>query len=79
MNINPDLTEDQQRELRGLVYKYRDIFSSRPGRSNMWSCSIPLITGKPICAKQYPITFSLLEECEPEIQTMVDLNDVEPS
>ena len=77
VNISPDLSDSQKRQLESLISKYQDIFSSNPGRCNMWSCDINLSTDKPIRAKQYPIPYSLVGECKSEIQRMLDLGVVE--
>ena len=79
VNICPSLPAEKQRELWDLIQEYSDIFSSEPGRSNMWSCDVPLLTDKPVRAKQYPIPHALMTECKKEIQDMLKLGIIEPS
>ena len=79
VNVSDSLSAEQREELWNLLQQYRDIFSSRPGRSNMWTCKVELETDTPVRAKQYPIPHALMDECVSEIKEMLDLGIVEPS
>ena len=79
VNVSEHLSVDQKQELWDLLEKYRQIFSSKPGHSNMWTCKVVLESDKPVRAKQYPIPHALRDECRSEIEEMLQLGVVEPS
>ena len=57
VNINPELTPEQERDVKELVYEYQSIFSSIPGKTNLIQHKIVLTDDQPIQNKPYPIPY----------------------
>ena len=65
--VNTKLTTDQMNE-------YADVFSDKPGSTNLVEHIILLISEDPIRLKPYPVPFSVRDTIKYEIQEMLNLN-----
>jgi hypothetical protein len=54
VNVNPDLLSDKKGELLDLIYKYKDIFSSTPGTTQLAEHQINLIDTQPFDRSHIP-------------------------
>ena len=79
VNINPNLNENQKREIQDLIYEYRDIFSSKPGCTNLTEHKVTLTDTEPIRLKSYPIPYNMYDQLRKEIDEMLRLGIIEPS
>jgi len=59
VKINPELSEDQQAEVRTLLEQYADIFTDVPSVTNATEHVIELTTVEPIKGKAYPLPHAL--------------------
>ena len=76
--VNPKLTTDQMNELAALL-EYADVFSDKPGSTNLVEHKISLIFKDPIRLKPYPVPFSVRDTIKDEIQEMSNLGVIEHS
>ena len=72
--MNTKLTTDQMNELAALLEEYADVFSDKPGSTNLVEHIISLISEDPIRLKPYPVPFSVRDTIKYEIQEMLNLN-----
>lgn len=76
---NKLLTDEQKKELYHLLYKYKEIFSDKPGMCNRYEYQIKLKNYEPYKARIYPIPACLREEVDNEIQAMLKDQIIERS
>ena len=79
VSISDELTTEQKEELRSLMEEFQDVFSDRPGKTNILEHDIELSSTGPIRTKGYPIPFHSRQVVEEELTKMLDLGVVEPS
>jgi hypothetical protein len=79
VNINPDLSDDKKIQLKRLIYKYRNVFSSIPGTTHLAEHQINLTDSEPIRSKPYPLPYAKLETVKREIDSMLNIDVIEPS
>ena len=79
VNINPDITKEQQSQVRQIVTNFASTFSGVPGCTTLLEHDIKLTTDAPVRVKQYPLSFNMMEAAKDEIKDMIDLGIVEPS
>ena len=72
VNINPELTEEQQGQLRDLVEAYSEIFSSAPGTTNLIEHKIVLTDKEPIWSNPYPVPYAMYDDMKKEIDDMLN-------
>ena len=77
--INPELNQEQQRQLLELVKEFREIFTDRPGTSVTSEHSISLTSSDPVKQRPYSVPFVLKDKVKDEINTMLDLGVIEHS
>jgi hypothetical protein len=77
--INPDLSENQKRQVRGLLREYADIFSDVPKVTNLIEHQIKLTRMEPVHCKMYPIPYKLQETIDKEIKDMESMDIIESS
>jgi hypothetical protein len=78
VDLNPNLPEDKQRELRQLVYEFRDIFTDVPKVTNLGEHKITLTSSIPVKQRPYPIPYALREAVDEEIDSMLRNRIIEP-
>lgn len=79
LNINPDLTKEQQSQVRQIVTNFASTFTGVPGCTTLLEHVIKLTTDAPVRVKQYPTPFRMMEAAKDEIKDMMDLGIVELS
>ena len=73
MIFSPDLTQEHTAEMGDFVGKFRDIFTDRPGRTNLIEHDIRVTNETPVRQTMYPTPFALKETIELEVKQMLDL------
>ena len=79
LNINPDLTKEEQSQVRQLVTNFASTFTGIPGCTTLLEHDIKLTTDTPVRVKQYPLPFNMMEAAKDEVRDMINLDIVEPS
>ena len=79
LNINPDLTKEEQSQVRQLVTNFASTFRRIPGCTTLLEHDIKLTTDTPVRVKQYPLPFNMMEAAKDEVRDMINLDIVEPS
>ena len=79
LNINPDLTKEQQSQVKQLVANFASTFTGIPGCTTLLEHDIKLTTDTPVRVKQYPLPFNMMEAAKDEVRDMINLDIVEPS
>ena len=77
LNINPDLTKEQQSQVRQVVTNFASTFTGVPGCTTLLEHDIKLTTDTLVNVKQYPLPFNMMEAAE--VRDMINLGIVEPS
>lgn len=70
VQINPELSEGDQRKIRSVVEEYADIFSDVPTTTHLLSHEIKLTTEEPVRSKPYKIPLALADAVQKEIQSL---------
>ena len=68
LNINPDLTKEQQSQVRQIVTNFASTFTGVPGCTTLLEHDIRLTTDAPVRVKQYPLPFNMMEAAKDEIK-----------
>ena len=79
VDINPNLTSQQLNEINQIISNFQDVFSEKPGETNLIEHKIELTSDEPVKSKMYPMPYMVREEIRKEIQTMLDLKIIERS
>ena len=79
LNINPDLTKEQQSQVRQIVTNFSSTLTGVPGCTFLLEHDTKLTTDAPVRVKQYTLPFNMMEALKDEIKDMIDLGIVEPS
>ena len=79
LNINPDLTKEEQSQVRQFVTNFASTFTGIPGCTTLLEHDIKLTTDTPVRVKQYPLPFNMMEAAKDEVRDMINLDIVEPS
>ena len=79
VKVGDDLDLSQEKDMRSLIYEYRDIFTDVPGTVNCGEHSIDLIEDSPVKSKPYPIPYSIREALNKEVDEMLRLNVIRES
>ena len=61
LNINPDLTKEQQSKVRQAVTHFACTFTGIPGCTTLLEHDIKLTKDTPARVKQYPLPFNMME------------------
>ncbi|XP_064465530.1 uncharacterized protein LOC135377174 [Ornithodoros turicata] len=72
------LPEDQLRDVKQIFSEYQDVFSSRPGKTNLVEHDIELLSNEPVRSKPYRVSPRQREIIESEIKRMLHLGIIEP-
>ena len=79
VNINPDLSQQQKKDITSLVKEFSEIFSSKPGVTNLMEHKITLTDQEPVRSRPYPVPYALYPDMEKEIKAMLEMGIIEPS
>ena len=77
--INQNLSRSQVSDINQLYSKYKNVFSDKPGKTNVLEHEIKVKTTEPFARKYYPIPAHLTKEFDSEVQSLLDLGIIEPS
>lgn len=77
--INPDLTEQERRELDTVLDKAAEVFSDLPGKTSLAEHSITTTPGRIIKQKPYRIPVAKRSIIQQEVQDMLRLGVIQPS
>ncbi|KAI2645462.1 Retrovirus-related Pol polyprotein from transposon 17.6 [Labeo rohita] len=79
VDVNPHLSTAQKAELQHLVGQFSDVFSSRPGQTNVIQHDIRTPPGVIVRQRPYRVPEARRQAIEEEIQEMLKLGVIEPS
>ena len=79
VKISSKLSASQKRDMKNLVFQYRDVFTDKPGTTNLAEHKIEMVTDDPVRVKPYPIPYSLREELKQDIEQMLDMGVIRKS
>ena len=79
VKISSKLSASQKRDMKNLVFPYRDVFTDKPGTTNLAEYKIEMVTDDPVRVKPYPIPYSLREELKQDIEQMLDMGVIRKS
>ena len=79
IKINPDLSDQQKKELLDLVSEFSDVITDIPGHTNLIEHDIKLTSNEPVRSKPYPVPFALHENIKKEIRSMLQMGIIEHS
>jgi len=77
--INPDLSSEQQDEVRSLLREYKEIFSDVPKVTNLIEHKVELTQREPIRCKAYPTPYKMQEIVDEEIDDLLEMGVLERS
>ncbi|KAK3746869.1 hypothetical protein QZH41_008128 [Actinostola sp. cb2023] len=79
VKVNKDLTESQKQEAVSLLESFTDLFTTKPGKTNLESHQIQLTTDEPIRVRPYTVPYSQRKVIQDEVQAMLREDIIEPS
>ena len=79
VKINPELSEQQQTEVKDLLNKYKNIFTDVPSITNLGEHKIQLTNDEPIKRKAYSLPHAMRETLDKEIDSMLAMGIIEES
>ncbi|KAL0169058.1 hypothetical protein M9458_037280, partial [Cirrhinus mrigala] len=79
VDVNPHLSAAQKAELQHLVGQFSDVFSSRPGQTNVIQHDIRTPPGVIVRQRPYRVPEARWQAIEKEAQEMLKLGVIEPS
>ena len=77
--VNPDLTAEQQIEVKQLLKEYKEIFSDVPTVTHLIEHRVELAEKEPVKHKLYPIPYKMQEIIDKEIDDMLAMGVIEHS
>jgi len=79
VHISKDLGGLEREQLQSMLLEFQDIFSDRPGVTNVIEHRIQLIDDNPVRCKPYPVPHALKNEIIEEVKEMERLEIIEKS
>lgn len=73
------LSVDQKEELLDILIKYKEVFSTVPGKLGGYVCYFKMKDTNPFFCKPYPIPMSVRHQVQEEIYKMIDQGIIERS
>ena len=70
VQISPQLSCQQQAEIRSLLAEFVDVLTSRPGTTNLGEHTIVVTDQKPVNKRPYLLPYAMLDKVDKEIQKM---------
>ena len=77
--INPDLSSEQQEELKSLLREYKEILSDVPKVTNLIEHKVELTQREPVRCKAYPTLYKMQEIVDKEIDDLLEMGVIEHS
>ena len=77
VQVSDGLTPEQRKEVQELIYEYRDIFTERPGTTDLVEHEIELTTSEPVRVAPYPIPYAKRETVQNEVEAMLNAGIIE--
>jgi len=77
--VNPDLTAEQQTEVKQLLSEYREIFSDVPTVTHLIEHKVELTEKEPVRYIPYPVPYKMQEVIDKEIDDMLSMGVIEHS
>ena len=74
-----NISQAKLKEIKGLVYEFKDIFSDVPTITNLDEHKIDLTCDRPIRCKPYPVPLHLEDALNKELDSMLNAGLIEPS
>ncbi len=79
VDISPELTEEQQGQVRELLAEYKDVLTDLPGKTDCIEYKIRLTSDVPIRSRPYPLPHHMRDVVAAEVQSMLKMGVIEPS
>ena len=79
VQISEDLNDSERQGVRNLVNEFPDVFTDKPGLTDLLEHEIKTTTGTPIRLKPYPLPFAITDVVSDEIEKMLEMQVIEPS
>ena len=79
VQICEQLTPEQKEQVENLLKEYSDIFTERPGCTNLTEHKMELTSADPVRVKQYPIPYAKRCDVDTEVQAMLEAGIIEPA
>ena len=79
VQISEDLNDSERQEVRNLVNEFPDVFTDKPGLTDLLEHEIKTTTDTPIRLKLYPLPFAMTDVVSNEIEKMLEMQVIEPS
>ena len=79
VNVNPELSVEQRKDVDDLLKEFDDIFTDVPKVTNRGEHKIKLTSLDPIRSKAYPLPYALRETVDKELDSMLASGIIEPS
>ncbi|MCG7875094.1 MAG: RNase H-like domain-containing protein [Candidatus Thiodiazotropha endolucinida] len=79
IQISGDLTSEQKADIRNLAYEFPDVFTDKPGLTNVLEHEIRTTTETPVRLKPYPLPFAMVDKVNEEVDKMLEMDVIEPS
>ena len=77
--INPELSEAQIRDMYDIVAEFNDVFSTKPGRTNLAEHRIKTRTANPVRQAPYRLPHAYREDVKKDLEEMEKDGIIEPS
>lgn len=74
-----DTLTEQLLEAKTLVEEFADLFTDKPGITNLAEHTIQLTTSELIRAKAYSVPHALKDQVDSEVNLMIDMGIIKPS
>ena len=79
VKIDESLSEEQNRQVRKLLAKYKTVLTDVPGRCYLAQHDIKLTSFEPVSSKPYPLPHAFRDTVCEEIKSMLDMGVIERS
>ena len=78
-SFGPELSMEQRDQMNTLVNKFDDVFSNKPGYTEIISHKIELTTTAPLRSQYYPVPVHLRDSFNSEVDDLLDNDIIQPS
>ena len=79
VQISGDLNNTQKLEVSELLMEFPDVFTDKPGLTNLITHEIKTTTETPVRLKPYPLPYAMENVVSDEIDKMLKMDIIEPS
>jgi hypothetical protein len=77
VKVNPDLSDQDKKQIWKLIEEYKDIFSDVPTTTNLLKYEIKLKSDEPVRHRPYKVPVHFTESVEKELRKMLDMGWIE--